>query len=73
MVKDNAGLCTFDPDAPCFTCGNYNKIFCKPDENKVVVSHLLEVSFIIMAVLGTGLTSILLDNFCNNIRHWYLL
>ncbi len=62
MVKNNAGLCTFDPNAPCSTCGNKGEIFCKPDENKVIVSHLLEGSFIIMAILGTGLTSMLLRN-----------
>jgi hypothetical protein len=62
MAKDNAGLCTFDPDAPCSNCGNSGKISCKPDNNKVVVSHLLEGSFIIMAVLGTGLTSVLLES-----------
>ena len=62
MVKNNAGLCTFDPDAPCSNCENKGMIFCKPDENKVIVSHLLEGSFIIMAVLGTGLTSMLLDS-----------
>jgi hypothetical protein len=62
MAKNNAGLCTFDPDAPCSTCGNNGIIFCKPDENKVIVSHLLEGSFIIIAVLGTGLTSVLLEN-----------
>jgi hypothetical protein len=62
MTKGNAGLCTFDPNSPCSTCGNNNKIFCKPDENKDVISHLLEVSFIIMAVLGTGLTSVLLGS-----------
>lgn len=61
MTKDNAGLCTFDPDAPCSSCGNKGEIFCKPDENKVMVSHLLEGSFLVMAVLGTGLTSLLLD------------
>ena len=62
MVRGNANLCTFDPNAPCSTCGNNGKIFCKPDENKVIVSHLLEGSFIIMAVLGTGLTSILIGS-----------
>jgi len=62
MVKNNASLCTFDPDAPCSTCENNGEIFCKPDESKVVVSHLLEVSFIIMALLGTGLTSVFLEN-----------
>ncbi|HER45569.1 MAG TPA: hypothetical protein ENO12_01990 [Thermoplasmatales archaeon] len=54
MAKDNAGLCTFDPNAPCSSCGNKGEIFCKPDENKVIVSHLLEGSFLVMAVLGTG-------------------
>ena len=62
MAKDNAYLCTFDPDAPCSTCGNDGEIFCKPDDSKVVVSHLLEASFLIMAVFGTGLTSILLGS-----------
>jgi hypothetical protein len=62
MVRNNVDLCTFDPDAPCSTCGNKSEIFCKPDENKVIVSHLLEGSYIIMAILGTGLTSILLRN-----------
>lgn len=62
MAKDNAHLCTFDPDAPCSTCSNDGEIFCKPDDSKVVVSHLLEASFLIMAVFGTGLTSILLGS-----------
>jgi hypothetical protein len=63
MVKGNAGLCTFDPDAPCSSCGNNKVIFCKPEKNKVIISHLLEGSFIIMALIGTGLTSLLIDNF----------
>jgi hypothetical protein len=63
MVKGSAGLCTFHPDAPCSSCGNNKVIFCKPDKNKVIVSHLLEGSFIIMAVIGTGLTSLLFDSF----------
>jgi len=62
MAKDNADLCTFDPDAPCSTCGNKGEIFCKPDENKVIVSHLLEGSFITMAILGTGVTSVILGS-----------
>jgi len=62
MVKNNAGLCTFDPDAPCSNCENKGMIFCKPDENKVIVSHLLEGSFILMALMGTGLTSIIVDS-----------
>jgi len=62
MAKDNAFFCTFDPYAPCSTCENKGKIFCKPDKNKVIVSHLLEGSFIIMALMGTGLTSILLGS-----------
>lgn len=61
MAKNNAGLCTFDPYAPCSTCGNKNEIFCKPDQNKVIVSHLLEGSFILMAVLGTAVTSVILS------------
>jgi hypothetical protein len=62
MAKNNANLCTFDPNAPCSTCGLTTEIFCKPDVNKVIVSHLLEGSFILMAIFGTGLTSLLLGN-----------
>ncbi|PNX46723.1 MAG: hypothetical protein BV457_07145 [Thermoplasmata archaeon M9B1D] len=62
MVKNNAGFCTFDPDAPCSNCENEGMIFCKPDENKVIVSHLLEGSFILMALMGTGLTSMIVDS-----------
>jgi hypothetical protein len=62
MVKGNAGLCTFDPNAPCSTCKNNKVISCKPDKNKAIISHLLEGSFIIMTLLGTGLTSIILDS-----------
>jgi hypothetical protein len=59
MAKNNAGLCTFDSNAPCSTCGNKGEIFCKPDENKVIVSHLLEGSFVLMAMFGTGVISVL--------------
>lgn len=62
MVKNNGYLCTFDFNAPCSSCENKNEIFCKPDENKVIVSHLLEGSFLLMAILGTGIQSILLGN-----------
>jgi hypothetical protein len=62
MAKNNAHLCTFDSDAPCSSCENNGQIFCKPDENKVIVSHLLEGSFILMAILGTGIISMLLGN-----------
>ncbi|UCF50020.1 MAG: hypothetical protein JSU91_00640 [Thermoplasmatales archaeon] len=63
MVKNNSNLCTFDPDAPCSTCKNKGMLFCKPDENKVIVSHLIEGSFIIMALLGIGLTSVILNSY----------
>jgi len=62
MEKNNNDFCTFDPDSPCEQCLNKGEIFCKPDNNKVIVSHLLEFSFLFMAVFGVFITSLLLDN-----------
>ncbi|MBU0496508.1 MAG: hypothetical protein KKC68_03155 [Candidatus Thermoplasmatota archaeon] len=54
-------FCTFDLNASCTSCINHNKIFCKPDTNKVVVSHLLEFSYLTMAVFGVMVTSWILQ------------
>jgi hypothetical protein len=62
MKKEDIDICTFDPDAPCDSCLNKGNISCKPDRNKAIVSHLLEFSFIIMAVFGVLVTSILLNS-----------
>ena len=61
MVKNNANLCTFNPDSPCDTCSNKNEIFCKHDDNKVIVSHLLEQSFILMSLFGVLISSLILE------------
>lgn len=62
MKKDTIELCTFDPDSSCETCINNGAISCKTDDTKVVVSHLLELSFILMSLFGILLSGIILDN-----------
>jgi hypothetical protein len=62
MKTPAPSLCTFDPDASCDSCPNHLHIFCKPDPNKVVVSHLLESSFLVMAGFGLWMTGLVLGS-----------
>lgn len=60
MKSNVIKLCTFDKNASCNECINKGEISCKPDPNKVIISHYLEFSFIFMSTLGVGIISILL-------------
>ena len=62
MKKPAADLCTFDSEAPCTQCPNHLQIFCKPDASKVIVSHLLESSFLVIAGFGLWMTGLMLGS-----------